>query len=259
MFVHRGEGLFNFLLNKLPVELHIPGGYNYCGPGTHLEKRLARGDSGINPLDSACKEHDIAYHQHKDLVNRHRADRVLEERARERVKSKDAALGEKAAAWVVVNAMKTKRKLGMGCGGTRKVVLGRGILKDALKEVKKSKGTTRDVIKRALAAAKRSIKKIGGKRNVKLPRIIPVPKRGGIIPFLIPLFAGLSAAGAISGGVSGIVNAINKAKNAKRQLEENGRHNRIIEAIALGKQGHALYLKPYKTGSALFLKPYSKN
>ena len=53
-----GSGLINNLINKLPFELHIPG-YQYCGPGTHIQKRLSRGDSGINPLDSACKEHDI--------------------------------------------------------------------------------------------------------------------------------------------------------------------------------------------------------
>lgn len=39
---------FGSIVNKsidlLPVELHIPG-YQYCGPGTKLKKRLARGES----------------------------------------------------------------------------------------------------------------------------------------------------------------------------------------------------------------------
>ena len=56
----KGSGLFNKLLNKLPVELYSPG-YQYCGPGTKLSKRLARGDKGINNFDRACREHDIAY------------------------------------------------------------------------------------------------------------------------------------------------------------------------------------------------------
>lgn len=30
--VKRGSGLVNKLIDKLPVELHLPG-YNYCGPG----------------------------------------------------------------------------------------------------------------------------------------------------------------------------------------------------------------------------------
>jgi len=55
-----GGGLVHKLINTLPFEVHIPG-YNFCGPGTNLQKRLERGDQGINPLDEACKEHDIAY------------------------------------------------------------------------------------------------------------------------------------------------------------------------------------------------------
>lgn len=39
-----GNRLLNKIINKLPVELHIPGGYQYAGPGTKLEKRLTRGD-----------------------------------------------------------------------------------------------------------------------------------------------------------------------------------------------------------------------
>jgi hypothetical protein len=73
---YRGEGVVNSLINKLPFEIHIPG-YNYCGPGTKLSKRLARGDQGVNKLDEACKEHDIAYNNHEDLQQRHKADSVL--------------------------------------------------------------------------------------------------------------------------------------------------------------------------------------
>ncbi|WP_227553302.1 hypothetical protein, partial [Acinetobacter baumannii] len=41
--------------------MHIPG-YQFCGPATRLNKRLARGDAGVNKLDGwACKEHDITY------------------------------------------------------------------------------------------------------------------------------------------------------------------------------------------------------
>jgi hypothetical protein len=68
-----GSGVFNTLLNKLNnviPELHIPG-YNYCGPFTKLDKRLARGDEPVNKLDAACKEHDIFYRDHKDTNERH--------------------------------------------------------------------------------------------------------------------------------------------------------------------------------------------
>jgi hypothetical protein len=69
---YRGEGLVNSLVNKLPFEIHISG-YNYSGPRTKLSKRLAR-DQGVNKLDEACKEHDIAYNNHEDLQERHKAD-----------------------------------------------------------------------------------------------------------------------------------------------------------------------------------------
>ena len=48
------------------MELHWPG-YQYMGPGTHLEKRLARGDPGINRLDRIAKAHNIDYGKAKDL------------------------------------------------------------------------------------------------------------------------------------------------------------------------------------------------
>jgi len=52
-------------------------------------ERLKRGDKETNPLDAACREHDILYSQFKDFKNRHRADDILADRAWERVKAKD--------------------------------------------------------------------------------------------------------------------------------------------------------------------------
>jgi len=92
----RGKGLLN-KIQHIPFELHLPG-YQYCGPGTHLAKRIERGDPGINPLDRHCKEHDIFYSQHKDVESRNKADEVLERGAWDRVLARDASLGEKAAA-----------------------------------------------------------------------------------------------------------------------------------------------------------------
>ena len=75
MFVYSGSGVVNKLLNKLPVELHLPG-YEFCGPGRKLQQRLAREETGINPLDSACREHDIAYSQNRqDVAARNVADK----------------------------------------------------------------------------------------------------------------------------------------------------------------------------------------
>ena len=72
----KGSELFNKLLNKLSVELHLSG-YQYCGPGSKLAKRLARGYPGINNLDRVCREHDIAYSKHHSGENRRIADDIL--------------------------------------------------------------------------------------------------------------------------------------------------------------------------------------
>lgn len=112
--VKRGRGLLNKVIDLLPVELHIPGGYRYCGPGTKLSERLSRGDPGINRLDEACKQHDIAYAKYSDDKSRNIADRILANQAWERVKSSDANLAERAAAWAVTTTMNAKSKLGMG-------------------------------------------------------------------------------------------------------------------------------------------------
>ena len=103
----------NTIINRLPFELHVPS-YNYCGPGTKLNKRLLRGDKGKNPLDKACKEHDIAYNTYSDIENRNKADELLAQKAFERFKSSDASLGERLIALGITGIMKTKSKLGMG-------------------------------------------------------------------------------------------------------------------------------------------------
>lgn len=109
--------LINTAVDALPIELHLPGGYQYCGPGTKLRKRLARGDPGVNKLDEACKAHDIAYSNYSDSERRTIADRALAEKAWQRVKSGDASVGERAAALAVTAAMKAKTAVG---GGSRR-------------------------------------------------------------------------------------------------------------------------------------------
>lgn len=283
-----GKGFVNRLINRLPVELHIPGGYQYCGPGTKLQERLARGDSGINPLDAACKEHDIAYSKNREnLEIRHAADKVLTEKAWTRVLAQDAGLLEKAAAWSVANIMKVKTKLGMGVRQKRKIrknkkkkkggshILpktkggsymlpkttgtrkkktgGRHVLRkkkainlrNIIHAAKASMRPGRDAVKTALGGARKAVKLAGGKGQVKSPRILPIPRKiGGLLPFLIPIFSALSAASALACGAAGIAKAVNDASIAKRDLEENKRHNQTMESIALSGEG--LYLKPYK-------------
>ena len=258
----KGSGLFNKLLNKLPVELHLPG-YQYCGPGTKLSKRLARGDPGINNLDRACREHDIAYSKYHSGENRRIADEILAKKAQERVYTSNASLGEKAAALVVSEAMKLKSKIGMGINRKQKAVRksvkrkttkvrGGGmkrknrsklstIISAAEKKMKNGVSAS-TAIASALQSARAAVKKAGGKSNIIIPRIIPIPSKvGGYLPFLIPLFSGLSAVGALVGGAAGVVKAINDLKASKRGAE----------AVV----GGGLYLKPYKDGMGLYTKP----
>ncbi|XP_055906049.1 uncharacterized protein LOC129941904 [Eupeodes corollae] len=265
--IRKGGGLLNSLIDKLPLELHLPG-YQFCGPGTNLKERLARGDSGINSLDQACKEHDISYSKFKNTSDRHIADKILAEKAWQRVKSKDASIAERASALLVTNLIKAKVKFGMGCSNSKIKTTKRKksnmkskklsfkklvkLIDDKLKKRTKSVCLEK-TIKSAITSAK---KNIGKNNNIKIPRIIPVPKIGGAIPFLIPLFAGLSALGALTGGAAGVAKAVNEISIAKKDLEEKQRHNLKMESIAVG---HGLHLKPYKNGFGLYLQPQTKN
>lgn len=96
---HKSSGFIDRMLEKLP-EISISG-YNYCGPNTDLRTRLARGEVGVNELDCACMEHDIAYAESNDLNSRCIADKVLILRAIRRVYAKDSQIGERFAALLV--------------------------------------------------------------------------------------------------------------------------------------------------------------
>ncbi|KAJ8913889.1 hypothetical protein NQ315_005686 [Exocentrus adspersus] len=276
----------NGMINKLPFELHIPGGYQFCGPEACCS-RTARNKS------PRCRKHDIAYlNNSENLTERHKADYELEQRAWERVKSKIASVGEKAAAWLVTNIMKAKRRLGMGLGEkkrrrsankssakrvrtgkgmrrmngknrsgvktprmkrNKKIAFGSGIVSEKTKsEIARSPHKAAGI---ALLAARKSLKDAGEKRKIRMPRVIPIPKVGGILP-LLPIFAGLSALGTVAGGIAGVSKAVNDARFAREQMSEAQRHNKAMEAIALknNKSGSGLYLKPHRQGVGLYLK-----
>ncbi|KAK9679035.1 Phospholipase A2-like domain [Popillia japonica] len=239
----KGKDMLNTLINKLPFELHIPG-YNYCGPGTKLSKRLERGDSGVNVLDAACKEHDISYSESEELSRRHAADERLYKKALERVGSKDAGAGERVASAIVAGLMKSKVKLGMGLRRNsrtrkmRRISRRRGrkyggtiSFMQAMRKARtvlgpKAKG--RSVLDNARISYN-SLSNIRGKKFLfPKSRVIPIPRKGGFLP-LIPLFAALGALGSLGGGAAAIAKAVNDAKAAKDQLAETARHNRAME------------------------------
>ena len=62
--------------------------YSACGPFTRHKERIKEfkrtGDTRYiyrNELDKACFQHDSAYADHKDLINRTEADKVLKDKA----------------------------------------------------------------------------------------------------------------------------------------------------------------------------------
>lgn len=276
----RGAGIINKLIDILPFEVHVPS-YQFCGPGTHLEKRLTRGDSGINPLDAACKLHDIEYSKHKNSAERSIADKALQKEAMKRVFSKDASLAERATALGVAAAMKIKRgltkKTGKGltknqtkCHQSKKT--GKGLAKDSLKKnnvnfstlIKSAKAAIKkkrpDTVSSAIKVAVESIKRSKKGKRIKKPRTIKLPTiTGGVLP-LIPIFAGLSALGSIAGTAASITNAINAAKRGQLELDESKRHNKTMESIAIGnKSGNGFFLRTNKNGNGFYLKPFTKN
>lgn len=281
-----GAGLLNRVIDKLPFESHLVG-YRYCGPGTRLEERLARGDKPINPLDEACQEHDIAYQRHKEDVERAKADRVLANKAWKRYKSRDVPWGEKIASWLVTTGMNAKTKMGGNVSKRRKGSKGKKQKKGG--GLKKRQQRKRSIpfgsivrhgrmairgagirstvhaqqVKKAAQHALKAIKQLMKNRSMKRwsskgkkERVLALPKTGGVLP-LLPIFAGLSAIGSLAGGAAGIAKTIAEVKDAKRQLAELSRHNKTMEAIALRK-GKGLYLKPHKKGLGLYMTPFVK-
>ena len=88
------------------MEFHWPG-YQYMGTGTHLDKRLAHGDPGINWLDRIAKAHDIDYGKAKDLEDKWAPDHKM-------IAKIDQLPGRKTPTErIVKNIMKAKLKLGM--------------------------------------------------------------------------------------------------------------------------------------------------
>lgn len=270
-----GCGIINKVIDRLPVELHIPG-YQFCGPGTKLEKRLNLGQTGINGLDSACREHDIAYSTTKDDSERQKADKKLASAAWERVKSSDSSLAEKSTALLVSAAMKTKTglsKIGRGLSLCRKkkskktstvkrkmkktqsVVAKKKkkcCFKKMVSHTKRSMKNARprssdDVLNTALAASR----KFTHTKSISIPRIIQIPKTGAALP-LIPIFAGLSALGSLSGGVASIIRAIKGVDDGKKAIK-NGATEVVV---GKSKSGAGLFLKPYgRSGYGLYLHP----
>ena len=117
--IQHGAGVINWVINHLPGEVHLYDKarkmkYEYCGPGTRLAMRLARGDPGINELDVACKAHDIWYRDNRTAESRHEGDLKLAEAAARVARDPNATKDEQEKANLVVAIMHGKKWLGAG-------------------------------------------------------------------------------------------------------------------------------------------------
>lgn len=129
---------------------------------------MKRGDPGINGLDKACKQHDIAYARYKDVENRNKADRVLAEEAWERFKAQDSSFAEKAIALGVMGIMKVKSKLGMGLDV---VGMGLNIMKRKIASESSLKRGGMKKQKQNLKKKTKPVTKKGRKKNHKVVKI----------------------------------------------------------------------------------------
>lgn len=218
-------------------------------------------------MDSECKIHDIAYRDHKDLDSRHKADKILEKAAFDRVLSKDSKFSERLNGLLVGTAMKVKTKLGMGMrrkkrGGKKKkrtskstIAFGTAlrIIRNKKKYKKKKITENSPDFERTISSMIADSKRIFKNKKLKnssVPRVIPIAKRGGVLP-LLAVFAGLSALGSLMGGAAHVAKAVIDTKNAKKNIGKSDSETAI---------GNGMYLKPYKSGLGLYLRPFnSKN
>lgn len=271
-------GLIDSIVNKMP-EIHIPS-YQYCGPGTNLEKRLARGDPGKNKLDVACKDHDIAYAECGDTKSRRKADKVLIQQAIKQIFSKNAKLDERAAALLVSSIMSAKialTKIGLGLDdktikkkkknrkNRRKSISFSKLVRGGRESIKKSKLIS-SPLDETIRAAIRSGREIKRGKTVKVPRVLKLPKFGKSLQSILPILSGLSANGSITASALGVKKAIKDIEIAKKllmienqQQNSSGQQNMSLEK-KIGRGLNLIYNSDKNTkGSGFYLKPFQQN
>lgn len=238
-----------------------------------MEKRLARGDTGINALDEACREHDIAYSNFRNSADRYKADLKLKSLAKRRILARDSSIGERLAAAAVSAAMGVKTGLSKIGGGLRKSKRRNASRKKSKKSKKISSrisfikllsGVRKDLrkanpktIQCAIKTAIRSTNKLKrGKKISNLPRIIKVPSfSGGMLP-IVPILSGLAAVGSIASTVANVVRTLRAIK--KNEHMANSSEIKVGQGLYLASHGGAAY-GTRKRGSGLYLKPFPKN
>jgi hypothetical protein len=126
-----GTGLVNTMLKHLPeMHLSLPndvksekvasgsfqntGKYSFCGPGTKVVKRINEGYKGVNSLDKACRQHDVAYSKFINTNDRNNADDVLAQQTTVIAVDENEPAYVRKDARLVTGIMGIKSRFGLG-------------------------------------------------------------------------------------------------------------------------------------------------
>ena len=135
-----------FLLadDKFMPEMHLRQPqfvYSACGPFTRQKERIRKfkqtGDTHYvyrNELDKACFQHDSAYADHKDLINRTKSDKVLRDKAYDIASNPEYDGYQRGLASMVYKYFDKKAT----AEPSAKHVMGSGIKKDPTKSAARS-------------------------------------------------------------------------------------------------------------------------
>jgi len=132
---------------------------------------------------------------------------------------------------------------------TRIVKMAKGGILQHITKSRKNKSSIKDKDLLGLASkalkAIRVGKKVSRIRKVIPPKVVPIPKTGGVLP-LLPILAGLASISSIAANAPSIINTVKSIINHRR----NQTGSALTSCI-----GNGLFLGPYKKGHGLFLKP----
>lgn len=116
-FIKIGKGIVNSIINKLPMEMHLPG-HNFTGPGTQLKKRLNPDDTPkswskpINRIDKAALKHDLCYRDNPDRKIR---NKICDKNMLDELDNiENPTFREKTERLVVKSIIGTKKRFGLG-------------------------------------------------------------------------------------------------------------------------------------------------
>ena len=119
--------------------------YSACGPFTRHKERIKKfkqtGDPRYiyrNELDKACFQHDSAYADHKDLINRTEADKVLRDKAYDIASNPEYDGYQRGLVGMVYNFF-DKRSMGSGIKEDSSLILTDELHKPVIKRFNKRK------------------------------------------------------------------------------------------------------------------------